>query len=29
MEGDVIWLWAFGCIVITAWLIFSEEIKQR
>jgi|DEB0MinimDraft_3_1074331.scaffolds.fasta_scaffold09997_3 hypothetical protein len=29
MEGDMIWLWAFGCIVITAWLIFSEEIKQR
>jgi hypothetical protein len=28
-ETDVIWLWGFGCIVITAWLIFSEEIKHR
>ena len=29
MEGDLIWLWGFGCIVITAWLIFSEEIKHN
>ena len=25
MEAEVIWFWGFGCLVITAWLIFSEE----
>jgi len=25
METDVVWLWGFGCLMITAWLIFSEE----
>jgi len=28
-ETDVVWLWGMGCLVVTAWLIFSEEIKQR
>ena len=25
-ETDVVWLWGFGCLVITGWLIFSEEM---
>ncbi len=29
MEYDVIWLWGFGCLVITAWLIFSEDYEER
>ncbi len=28
-ENDVVWLWGFGCLVITAWLIFSEEYEER
>jgi hypothetical protein len=28
-ETDVVWLWGFGCLVITGWLIFSEEVKHR
>jgi hypothetical protein len=29
METDVVWLWGFGCLMITAWLIFSEEVKHK
>jgi hypothetical protein len=28
-ETETIWLWGFGCLVLVAWLIFSEEIKHR
>jgi hypothetical protein len=26
-EPDTIWLWGFGCLVLVAWLIFSEEMN--
>ena len=29
METDVVWLWGFGCLMVTAWLIFSEEVKHK
>jgi hypothetical protein len=29
METEVVWLWGFGCLMITAWLIFSEEVKHK
>jgi len=29
METDVVWLWGFGCLMMTAWLIFSEEVKHK
>ena len=29
METEVVWLWGFGCLVLVAWLIFSEEIKYK
>lgn len=28
-EADITWLWGFGCLVVVAWLIFSEEVKHR
>ena len=28
-ETEVVWLWGFGCLVITAWLIFSEEHEEH
>jgi hypothetical protein len=28
-ENEITWLWGFGCLVITAWLIFSEEVKHK
>jgi hypothetical protein len=24
-EADITWLWGFGCLVVVAWLIFSED----
>jgi hypothetical protein len=27
-EPETIWLWGFGCLVLVAWLIFSEEMNQ-
>lgn len=24
-EADITWLWGYGCLVLVAWLIFSEN----
>jgi len=27
-ENEVTWFWGLGCLLLVAWLIFSEETEQ-